>query len=366
MSIYVFAKKLSILYAGTTTMERKTVLLLFGGESSEHDVSLSSVRNVYAALDNQKFAVTLGYIDRSGKWWLVDRVGSDTHGAPQLVPVLGGSCFITVPDNIVVKPDVILPVLHGKNGEDGSVQGLAQLLHIPIVGCDMTASAICMDKLATKEILATANISIVPYEIHYAREAQPDFNKLSMKLGSPMFVKPARAGSSVGVSKVYSEEDLIKALEEAHKHDPTVLIERGITGRELEVAVLGNPPHHKASSVGEIKPGDDFYSYEAKYDSASASEVIVPAELDELTANHIRSIAERAYQVLGCQGLSRVDFFLAEDGTVYINEINTLPGFTNISMYPKLWRHDGISYSQLIEKLIALAIKPAESVFDTL
>lgn len=345
-------------------MDRKTVLLLFGGESSEHDVSLSSVRNVYAALDDQKFTVLLGYIDRHGKWWLADKIGSDTHGVPQLVPVLGAGSFITVPDNKVVKPDVILPILHGKNGEDGSVQGLAQLLHIPIVGCDMTASAICMDKLATKEILMTAGIHVVPYQVHYARDEQPDFNKLSMRLGCPMFVKPTRAGSSVGVSKVYSEEDLVKALEEAHKHDSTVLIERGISGRELEVAVLGNPPYHKASAVGEIKPGDDFYSYDAKYASSSTSEVIVPTELDEAVSTHIRSVAEKAYQALGCQGLSRVDFFLAEDGTVYINEINTLPGFTNISMYPKLWRHEGVSYSQLIEKLIMLALEPTKSVFD--
>jgi D-alanine-D-alanine ligase len=339
-------------------MERTAVLLLFGGESSEHDVSISSVRNVYAALDDEKYEVILGYIDRGGKWWLVDRIGGDgeTHGAPQLVPVLGAASFITVPDSRVVKPDVILPVLHGKNGEDGSVQGLAQLLHIPIVGCDMTASAICMDKLATKEILMTAGIHVAPYEVHHAGDPLPDFSHLSMKLGSPMFVKPTRAGSSVGVSKVYSEEELVKALDEAHKHDATVLIERGITGRELEVAVLGNPPHHKASGVGEIKPGDDFYSYDAKYAVTSTSQAIIPADLAERDTARIREIASRAYQLLGCSGLSRVDFFLADDGTVYINEINTLPGFTNISMYPKLWRQEGIPYSQLVERMISLAL----------
>ncbi|HEY5695759.1 MAG TPA: D-alanine--D-alanine ligase family protein [Candidatus Saccharimonadales bacterium] len=347
-------------------MNRKTVLLLFGGESSEHDVSISSVRNVYAALDDEKFRVVLGYIDRHGKWWLVDKINGETHAAPQLVPVLGTGSFVTIPDSHVVKPDVILPVLHGKNGEDGSVQGLAQLMHIPIVGCDMTASAICMDKLATKEILMTAGIHVAPYAVHYEGEELPDFNKLSMKLGCPMFVKPARAGSSVGVSKVYSEEDLIRALDEAHQHDATVLIERGIAGRELEVAVLGNPPHHKASGVGEIKPGDDFYSYDAKYAATSTSQVIIPADLEPHGAAAIQALAEKSYQVLGCQGLSRVDFFLTDDGTVYVNEVNTLPGFTNISMYPKLWRQAGISYSQLIEKMITLALEPSQSVFDTL
>jgi D-alanine-D-alanine ligase len=339
-------------------MERTAVLLLFGGESSEHEVSISSVRNVYAAIDNTKFAVHLGYIDRHGKWWLIDRLAQeiDTHGAPQLVPVLGAGSFVTIPSGRVITPSVILPILHGKNGEDGSVQGLAQLLHIPIVGCDMTSSAICMDKLATKEILMTAGIKVAPYEVHRKGADLPDFNHLSMRLGVPMFVKPSRAGSSVGVSKVHSEEELALALEEAHRHDDTVLIERGISGRELEVSALGNPPHHQVSTVGEIKPGADFYSYDDKYAANSESQVVIPADLTDEQRSRIRDTAAKAYELLGCKGLSRVDFFLADDDTVYINEINTLPGFTNISMYPKLWREEGISYSQLIERLIGLAM----------
>lgn len=349
-------------------MDRTAVLLLFGGESSEHDVSISSARNVFAAIDDTKFDVLLGYIDRQGKWWLLDRFGSEInpHGAPQLAPVLGAGSFVTFPNSRVVKPDVILPVLHGKNGEDGSVQGLAQLMHIPIVGCDMTSSAICMDKLATKEILATAGIRVSPYEVHRQGGSTPDFNQLSVQLGSPMFVKPSRAGSSVGVSKVYSEEELVKALDEAHKHDETVLIERGISGRELEVAILGNPPQHKASGVGEVKPGDDFYSYDAKYAASSTSQVIIPADLAESDALRIRELASKTYATLGCRGLARVDFFLADDGTTYVNEINTLPGFTNISMYPKLWKQEGVSYSQLIERMIALALESPEPAPDTL
>jgi len=340
-------------------MDRTTVLLLFGGESSEHEVSIASARNVFAAIDDAKFNVLLGYIDRQGKWWLLDTLGSTitTHGAPQLAPVLGSSSFVTFPNNRVVKPDVILPILHGKNGEDGTVQGLGDLLHIPVVGCDMTASAICMDKLAAKEILEFRHITIAPYEVHRKGEALPDFNRLSMRLGSPMFVKPSRAGSSVGVSKVYSEEELAEALDLAHQHDDVVLIERGISGRELEVSVLGNPPHHQVSGVGEIKPGDEFYSYDAKYASTSTSQVIIPAELEPDVRERLRTLAGKAYEALGCRGMARVDFFLADDGTIYVNELNTIPGFTNISMYPKLWREEGITYSALIERLISLALE---------
>lgn len=348
-------------------MQRKTVLVLFGGESSEHDVSVSSARNVYAAIDNTKFDVVLGYIDRQGKWWLLEMLGNviDTHGAPQLAPVLGSGSFVTIPNNRVIKPDVILPILHGKNGEDGSVQGLAQLLHIPIVGCDMTASAICMDKIATKEILMTHHIPVVPYVTHRVNGPTLDFNHLSMKLGSPMFVKPARAGSSVGVSKIYSEEELTKALEVAHQHDDVVLIERGIVARELEVAALGNPPHYKISGVGEIKPGEDFYSYDDKYSSSSTSQAIIPAPIDEALTARVKRMASEVYEALGCRGLSRIDFFLADDGELYINEINTLPGFTNISMYPKLWREQGISYSQLIEDLISAALEGTNKTEQT-
>ena len=338
-------------------MNRQTVLLLFGGESSEHEVSVSSARNVYAAMDDEKFEVILGYIDTAGKWWLIDSIGMQisTHGAPQLVPVLGGESFVTIPNNRVIKPDVILPILHGKNGEDGSVQGLAQLLHIPIVGCDMTSSVLCMDKVATKEILRANGIKTVPYEKHFASQEVPDFNKVSMRLGSPVFVKPSRAGSSVGVSKVYTEEEFTEALALAHRHDTVALIEAGISGREIEVAVLGNPPYAQASVAGEIEPEGDFYSYDSKYASSSQSKVIVPANITPEQLQRVRNWALKSYELLGCSGLSRVDFFLESDGTIYLNELNTLPGFTNISMYSKLWRHDGISYSQLIERFISLA-----------
>lgn len=339
-------------------MQRTSVLLLYGGESSEHDVSLSSARNVYAAIDNSEFEVLFGYIDRAGKWWLLEHFDDEgnTQGAPQLTPVLGSGSFITIPNSKVVRPDVILPILHGKNGEDGTIAALGQLLHVPVVGCDMTSAAISMDKLATKEILAQSGVAIVPYRVHRQGESQPSFSELTSQLSSSLFVKPARAGSSVGVSKVEQEDQFAAALTEAHEHDDVVLIEQAIKGRELETAVLGNPPTHEVSGVGEVVLGDDFYSYEEKYSDSSSSQIVIPAELDPGVSEEIRTIALKSYAALGCRGLARIDFFLASDGTIYLNELNTLPGFTNISMYPKLWRQDGLRYSELIKKLITLAL----------
>ncbi|MEO5949952.1 MAG: D-alanine--D-alanine ligase family protein [Candidatus Saccharimonadales bacterium] len=339
-------------------MQRPTVLLLFGGESSEHDVSISSARNVYAAIDNTKYQVELGFIDRQGKWWLIDKFGQEvtSRDAAQLAPVLGTASFVTFPSSRVIMPDVILPILHGKNGEDGAVQGLAQLLHIPVVGCDMTASAICMDKVATKEILSSSGIKIVPYEVHHKMQELPDFSKLNMTLGCPLFVKPSRSGSSVGVSKVHTEDELIQALETAHRHDEVALIERGITAREIEVAIIGNPPYHEASVAGEIQPDGEFYSYDSKYAGSSESKVIIPADLTDDQHKTIQNLALRIYELLGCKGLARVDFFLTPEGEIFLNEINTIPGFTNISMYPKLWQASGLTYPQLIEKLIHLAL----------
>ena len=346
-------------------MNKPTVLLLFGGEPSEHEVSVSSARNVYAAIDDDTYTVLLGYIDKAGKWWLLEAIGMtiDTHGALQLMPVLGSGGFLTIPNNKVVRPDVILPILHGKNGEDGSVQGLAQLLHIPIAGCDLMASAICMDKVLTKEILKANGIKVVPYEKHLMGERVPDFNRLSMHLGSPLFVKPSRSGSSIGTSKVFTEEELGEALELAHKYDTVALIESGLSARELEVAVLGNPPYHKATVAAEvIPPDDDFYSYDEKYNSSSNTRIIIPAEIPTDLAERVKSAALKSYALLGCTGVARVDFFLERDGTLYLNELNTLPGFTNLSVYPKLWRHEGLGYSQLIERFISLAL---EGTIDT-
>lgn len=339
-------------------MSRKNVLLVFGGESSEHDVSVLSARNIYAAMDNQKYHVDLCYIDKHGKWWLLDEWKDNLHqhGGVQLVAALGMKSFVTLPGNNVLRPDVIFPALHGRNGEDGTVQGLFDLLHIPYVGCGVQASADCMDKEVTKVLVSQGGISVAPYiKVDYGESTS--YKKAAEVLGSTLFVKPARSGSSVGISKVTNAHDFGLALESARQEDTKIIIEGAIDGRELEVAVLGNPPHQKASNVGEIVAGEEFYSYEDKYASDSKAVVLTSIEIDESVRSELRTQACKAYQLLGCRGLARVDFFLTRNGKIILNEINTLPGFTNISQYPKLWHEQGVKYPQLIDKLIELALQ---------
>lgn len=340
-------------------MQRTTVLLLFGGESSEHDVSISSARNVYAAINDTLYDVQLCFIDRQGKWWLIDEFDeyNDLESARRLSADMGAAAFVA-DDEMVVAPDVLLPVLHGKNGEDGSVQGLAQLLHIPIVGCDMTSSVLAMDKIATKDILSNYGIAVVPYQTHQQDEPLPIYDTLRTQLGDILFVKPARAGSSVGVARVSSAAELDTAIMTAHEHDEFVLIEQAVmSARELEVAILGTPPHHQASVVGEIRPDGEFYSYDSKYSGTSQSALVIPAELDTAFTETVRTQALAAYAALKCRGLARVDFLLSSEGTLYLNEVNTLPGFTNISMYPKLWRASGVPYGQLVDRLLSAALQ---------
>lgn len=340
-------------------MQRTTVMLLFGGESSEHAVSISSARNVFAALDDTKYDVVLGYIDQTGKWWLLDNMSDpiDTVGLPQLLPVLGTGSFTTVPSVEVITPNVILPILHGVNCEDGKIQGLAQLLHIPIVGSGVEASAVAMDKVTTKQLLEFNDIKTSPFEIHLSDEPLSSFHQLSDKLGSPLFIKPANEGSSVGISKVKNDEELSTALNLAHQYDKKVLIEKTINGRELEVGVLGTGVKARVSGIGEIVPDRDFYDYDSKYDTASQTKVIVPADLTLEISEKIRTITKKAYSVLGCKGFARIDFLLSDENEIYLNEVNTLPGFTNISMYPKLWRQEGMTYSGLIDALISDALE---------
>ena len=339
-------------------MTRQTVLLLFGGESSEHDVSISSARNVYAAMDGDKYNVLICYIDRHGKWWLLPRWTDELseHGGSQLLAAPGTKSFMTIPGNNIIHPDVILPILHGKNGEDGTVQGLASLLHIPIVGCDTTASAVCMDKILTKQILEANGIKTAAYFVHRRGSVLPKYDEVVEQLGDMLFVKPSRSGSSVGVTKVHNKAEFIPAIHKALEHDDRVLIERAVSGRELETAVMGNPPHHTVSGIGEIVVGAEFYDYDDKYSADSTSQVLTNVDLDPAVAEAIRGISAKAYEVLGCRGLARVDYLL-EGKVPYLLEVNTLPGFTNISMYPKLWRAAGMHYPELIEALIDNAVK---------
>lgn len=338
-------------------MQKISVLLVFGGESSEHDVSLTSARNVAQAIDGQRYDVLYCYIDRRGVWWLVNGVEQATDTAERLQPELGRASFVTQPSQTIIQPQVMLPILHGKNGEDGSVPALAQLLHIPIVGCDMTASAVGMDKVLSKQLMAHHGLAVTAYLTHRSGEAPLEYQMVARQLGPTVFVKPARAGSSVGVSRAATESELATAIAKAHQHDTVVLIEQAIAPvRELEVAVLGTPPHHRVSEVGEVIPGADFYSYEDKYATDSRSRIEIPAQLDAATTETIQAQASQIFSILGGSGLARIDFFVSNDNQVIFNEINTLPGFTSISMYPQLWQHDGMSYQALVSALLEDAL----------
>ncbi len=337
-------------------MSRIRVLLLFGGQSPEHDVSIASARNVYAALDDRTYDISLCYIGRDGHWHVVEDIEQLEGKHPLLHPVLGGKHFMTEPGNKPLVPDVLLPVLHGTNGEDGSVQGLAQLTGIPIVGCGVLGSAVCMDKEISKRLLRAAGIQVADYVLHRAHEPLPKFAQLTLQLGNPLFVKPASQGSSVGVHRVFDEAGFVDALHEAHTYDRKVLIEQAMNGREIECSILGNEKP-EASGLGEVRPeAGAFYDYDAKYSVHSKTELFIPADVPDDIAQKVRETALLAYKTLECRGLARVDFFVSDAGDIWLNELNTLPGFTNISMYPKLWRQSGLGYAQLIDKLIALAL----------
>jgi D-alanine-D-alanine ligase len=256
--------------------------------------------------------------------------------------------------------DVIFPVLHGKNGEDGTIQGLLQLCGLPFVGPDMAASSACMDKIVTNIMLEYENINQAKFEFLYdydLKDIEKCVTKIKTKIKKyPMFIKPSSAGSSVGVSKAENDDELIKALIKASKEDKKILIEEAIIGRELECAVLGNEDKLIISDVGEIISANDFYDFEAKYANDN-SKVCIPApKIDDKIRKKIRDISKKAYMLLNCSGLSRIDFFLDKDNNIYLNEINTIPGFTSISMYPKLMEHSGLNAKELTDKLITLAL----------
>jgi D-alanine-D-alanine ligase len=339
-------------------MLQTKVLVLFGGESSEHEVSIASAKNVLEAIDGNVYETLLGFIDKTGKWFLISSFDEiDTlEESQELVPVLGSGSFMTIPETKLITPDVIFPILHGEHGEDGTIQGLADLLHIPIVGAGVSASVLAIDKDVCKRILLQAGIPVVPYIVHL-KGSTVDFETVSNQLGTSLFIKPASLGSSVGVSKATNQDELQKALDVAHTFDHKVLIEKALIVRELEIGVLGNVPDFQVSRVGEIKPDREFYSYESKYDPESQTKVVIPAELPDEVVTKIQSLTKTAFESIEGKGIARIDFFLTEDSEIYLNEVNTLPGFTNISMYPKLWLDAGVEYSELIDKLIKFALE---------
>ena len=325
--------------------------ILFGGRSTEHEVSIRSARNVYEALDTKKCSPVLFGIDKNGTWLNANdskkllHTGKVSNKKANLVPKLDPK-----------KIDVVFPVLHGSFGEDGTMQGFLKLIDVPFVGPSLLGSAIGMDKDVTKRILKEAGIEVSGGVVVKKHEIlNVDFNKIKKQFGLPLFVKPANAGSSVGVSKVKNEKEFYSAIENALLFDTKILIEEAISGREIECAVLGNE-NPEASILGEVIPGEEFYSYDDKYASTSASKTQIPAEISKKISDKIRATAVIAYKALELEGMTRVDFFYANDGRILINEVNTIPGFTSISMYPKMWEASGVSFTELITKLIELAM----------
>ena len=337
-------------------MANLNVCVIIGGMSTEHDVSMISGKNVVENLDKDKYEVYPVVIDKNGKWY--EQSINNNEEKKEIENIV----------EYLKKKDVVFPVLHGLYGEDGTIQGMLELLKIPYVGCGILSSSICMDKVYSKVIFQKAKILQAKYIYIKNKNTyiDEDFNErefnseeiietVEKKLGFPVFVKPSNSGSSVGINKVKDAEELIKAIDEAAVYDKKILIEKAIVGKEVECSVLGNE-EVKASIVGQILPAEDFYTYDAKYNNPE-SLVKIPADLSEQKINEIRELAIKAFKAVDGSGLARVDFFV-EDGTekVYINEINTMPGFTEISMYPKLWGYEGLKYSELLSKLIELAI----------
>lgn len=357
-------------------MKKLRVGLLFGGKSGEHEVSVVSAMSIYHALDKNKYEVVMIGIDPNGRWLLPDQTKVLAQSQnPRLVKLNQEKATVSLlpyPSSQQLVPveakagmsglDVIFPVLHGTNGEDGTVQGLLELAQIPFVGSGVLGSAICMDKEIARNLLRAAGIPVVETLSVQADDfaAKKNFylDQFEEKFSYPYFVKPANAGSSVGVHKVKQRSQALEFVEDAYRYDLKVLIEQAVDARELECSVLGNEKP-RASIVGEIIPRHEFYSYEAKYIDENGAELCIPAKnVEPALVEKIQNYAVKAFQVLQCRGLARVDFFLDRTtGKLFLNELNTLPGFTSISMYPKLWEASGLGYPQLLDELIRLAIE---------
>jgi D-alanine-D-alanine ligase len=350
------------------TSKKLRVAVLFGGKSAEHEVSLQSARNVIEALDKEKYDVVPIGIDKEGRWLLAATSNyllnsgdpklirlNSSNTSVAVVPQSSGALMDLASHGEAASPiDVFFPVLHGPFGEDGSIQGLLKVANVPFVGAGVLGSAVGMDKDVMKRLFRDAGIPIADFVV--ARRGDTvSFATITRKLGSPVFVKPANLGSSVGVHKVASEAEFGPALADAFDYDTKVLIEQAIVGREIECSVLGNETPI-ASVPGEIVPRHEFYSYEAKYIDEHGAGLEIPANLPAEIAEKVQETAIKAFRVAGCEGMARVDFFLPPDGTTIVNEINTIPGFTSISMYPKLWEASGIAQSELLDRLIQLAL----------
>ena len=342
---------------------RLHLALFFGGQSPEHEVSIRSARNIARAVNQKKYELHLIGVDKQGQWFLIseadffaDDLNISNGRQLALIPGHSKRAIVLLADMSPLVLDVIFPIIHGPNGEDGTMQGIFRQLGIPFVGPDVTASAAAMDKDVCKRLLAEAG-QLVADSLVFMKQDQTiiDYATVSSRLGKPVFIKPANMGSSVGVSRADTTEAFEAAIREAFRYDKKIIIEEMIEGREVECAIMGNEVV-EASGIGEVVKNETFYDYESKYLNDTGADVVIPAKIDSKTTKKLRDVARQAYQIIGCEGMARVDMFLTDDDRIYINELNTLPGFTSISMYPKLWETAGISYSGLIDRLVALAL----------
>ncbi|HKV97950.1 MAG TPA: D-alanine--D-alanine ligase [Gammaproteobacteria bacterium] len=350
-------------------MKKIRVGILFGGKSAEHEISLLSAKNVIEALDKDKYEPVLIGIDKTGRWLMNEpsrfllnstdpkliALNKANSESVALAPQSEGRITSLNSGHLNQSVDVVFPILHGPFGEDGTIQGLLKLANVPFVGAGVLGSAVGMDKDVMKRLLHEAGIPI-PNFLVFRRGEQLAFEQVTRALGLPLFVKPANLGSSVGISKAKDKAGFDKAVADAFRYDGKILVEEAIQGREIECAVLGND-EPMASVPGEIIPTHEFYDYEAKYIDEHGARLEAPAKLPPETGKHVQDLAIRTFKVLNCEGMGRVDFFLKPDGTLLVNEINTIPGFTKISMYPRLWGLSGVSYTELIDRLIKLAFE---------
>jgi D-alanine-D-alanine ligase len=345
------------------------VAILFGGKSAEHEISLISARNIVDAMDKTKYNVVAIGIDKQGRWHWDEgarllrnkeisqvQFKGDKHSVA-VTPGSAGMPMIRRSGASVGAIDVVFPILHGPFGEDGTIQGLLKLANVAFVGAGVVGSAVGMDKDVMKRLLRDAKIPIGNFLVfHRGAKTKIPFAAVKKALGLPLFVKPANLGSSVGISKVSNAHQFGRAVEAAFGYDGKILIEANIVGREIECSVLGNDDPI-ASLPGEIIPSHDFYSYDAKYIDEKGARLVIPAQLPKAIVNRIQAMAVETFKVLCCAGMARVDFFLRQDGKIFVNEINTIPGFTEISMYPKLFAVSGIPPTKLIDRLIQLALE---------
>ncbi len=349
--------------------EKINIGILFGGKSAEHEVSLQSAKNIFEAIDRDKYNPILIGIDKTGRWLLNNKSKfllndndlkliklNQSSDAVALIPQSNGQISNLTTNKATLKIDVVFPILHGPFGEDGTAQGLLKLANIPFVGASVLGSAVGMDKDVMKRLLREADLPIGKFLVLRSEDTPPDYQEIIDRLGEPFFVKPANMGSSVGVAKVHKQSEYTKAIKKAFDYDVKIILEEYIPGREIECSVLGNNDPI-ASLPGEVRVSHEFYSYEAKYIDEKGAKLEIPAKLDKQTTKNIQELAIKTFKVLSCEGMGRVDFFLQNNGKIIINEINTIPGFTKISMYPKMWEASGISYTKLIDRLITLAIE---------